>query len=102
MTKLSTIYNKTTESDMKKAKRVAEHIYGCKDTHKMVLSPKNLNLVSAADVSYAEHPDGKRHSGVVVRFDSDTSCYFAFVSSEQLVVAKSADKVGDLVEWARQ
>jgi hypothetical protein len=35
---------------MEKAKKVAEYVYGSKDTHKMVLSPKNLNLVSAAAV----------------------------------------------------
>jgi hypothetical protein len=107
--KLSTKYNKATEGDMNKAIHVAEYIYGCKDAHKMILSPKNLNLVSAADASYAEHPDGKSHSGGVVGFQSDSSCYFAFVSSKQPVVAKSAgeaeliaqNKVGDLVEWAR-
>jgi hypothetical protein len=103
-------YNKATELDLEKAQRVAEYIYGCKDTHKLVLSPKELALVSAADASYAEHPDGKSHSGGVVGFKSDTSCYFAFVSAKQPVVAKSAgeaeliaqNKVGDLVEWARQ
>ncbi len=56
--KLSTKYNKATELDMEKAKRVAEYMYGCKDTHKMVLSLKNLKCVSIADASYAEHPDG--------------------------------------------
>jgi hypothetical protein len=108
--KLSTKYNKATELDMTKARRVAEYIYGCRDTHKMVLCPKNLKLVSAADASYAEHPDGKSHSGGTVGFESDASCNFAFVSSKQPVVAKSAgeaeliaqNKVGDLVEWARQ
>jgi hypothetical protein len=49
-----------------------------------------LNLVSAADASYAEHPDGKSHSGGAVGFESDSSCYFEFVSSKQPVVAKSA------------
>jgi len=108
--KLSTKYNKATEDDMRKAVRVAEYIYGCKDTHKLVLNPKSMRLVSAADASYAEHPDGKSHSGGVVGFESDTSCYFGFVSSKQPVVAKSAgeaeliaqNKVGDLVEWARE
>jgi hypothetical protein len=107
--KLSTKYNKATEADMQKAIRIAEYIYGTRATHKMVLSPKHLTLVSAADASYAEHPDGKSHSGGAVGFASDASCYFAFVSSKQPVVAKSAgeaeliaqNKVGDLVEWAR-
>jgi hypothetical protein len=84
-------------------------VYGRKDTHMMVLSPKHLTLVSAADASYAEHPDGKSHSVVVVGFASDTSCYFGFMSSKQPVVAKlvgeaeliAQNKVGDLVEWAR-
>jgi hypothetical protein len=108
--KLSTKYNKATELDMEKAKRLAEYVYGCKDTHRLVLSPKSLNLFSAADASYAEHPDGKSHSGGVVGFELETSCNFAFVSSKQPVVAKSAgeaeltaqNKVGDLVEWTRQ
>jgi len=88
--KLSTKYNKATMEDMKKAIQVAEYIYGCKDTHKLILKPKSLNLVSAADASYAEHPDGKSHSGGAVGFESDSSCYFEFVSSKQPVVAKSA------------
>jgi hypothetical protein len=108
--KLSTKYYKATKDDMRKAVRVAEYIYGCKNTHKVVLNPKSMRLVSAADASYAEHPDGKSHSGGVVGFESDTSCYFGFVSSKQPVVAKSAgeaeliaqNKVGDLVEWARE
>jgi len=108
--KLSTKYNKATVEDMQKATRVAEYIYGCKDTHKLVLQPKSLKLISVADASYAEHTDGKSHSGGVVGFESDTSCYFGFVSSKQPVVAKSAgeaeliahNKIGDLVEWARE
>jgi hypothetical protein len=108
--KLSTKYNKATEEDMKKARRVAEYIYGCKEDHKLVLKPKNLKLISAADASYAEHPDGKSHSGGVVGFESDTGCYFGFISAKQPVIAKSSgeaeliaqNKVGDLVEWARE
>jgi hypothetical protein len=91
---------------MEKVKRVAEYIHGCKDTHKMVLHPKNLEVISAADALYAEHLDEKSHSGGVVGFNSDTSRNFAVVSSKQHVVAKSAgeakliaqNKVGDLVE----
>jgi hypothetical protein len=108
--KLSTKYNKVTTADTEKAMRVAEYIYGCKDTHKMILAPKNLTLVSAVGASYVEHPDGKSHSGGVVGFYSDSSCYFGFISSKQPVVAKSVgeaeliaqNKVGDLVEWARE
>jgi hypothetical protein len=108
--KLSTKDNKATKEDMEKAIRVAECIYVCKDTHKLVLQPKSLKLISAADASYAEHTDGKSHSGGVVGFELDASCNFGFVSSKQLVVAKSAGEaeliahnmIGDLVEWARE
>jgi hypothetical protein len=108
--KLSTKYNKATENDMQKAQRVAEYIYGTKDEHRLILVPQSLKMISTADASYAEHVDGKSHSGGTVGFESKTSCNFAFVSSKQPVVAKSAceaeliaqNKVGDLVEWARE
>jgi hypothetical protein len=70
------------------------YIYRCKDTHKLALAPKNLNLVSAIDASYTEHPDGKSHSRGVVGFESDTSCYFCFLSSKQPVVTKSVGEAG--------
>jgi hypothetical protein len=47
--KLSTLYNKATKEDMKKAIRVAEYIYGCKDTHELVQKPRSVYLISAAD-----------------------------------------------------
>jgi hypothetical protein len=108
--KLSTKYNKATELDYEKALRVAEYIYGSKDTHCLVLAPKLLKLISYADASYAEHVDGKSHSGGVVGFESETSCNFAFISCKQPVVAKSAgeaeliaqNRVGDMIEWARE
>jgi hypothetical protein len=76
----------------------------------MVLSPKQLTLVSAADASYAKHPNGKSHSGGVVGVLSETICCFGFASLKQPVVAKSVgeaeliakNKVDDLVEWARE
>ena len=46
--KLSTKYNKATELDMIKARRVAEYIFGSKDAHCLVLAPKSLKLVSTA------------------------------------------------------
>jgi hypothetical protein len=108
--RLSTKYNKANALDMSKAMRVAEYIYGCRDTHRLKLAPKSMKIVSAADASYAEHADGKSHSGGVVGFESDTCCYFAFVSSKQPVVAKSVgeaeliaeNKIGDYVEWSRE
>ncbi len=108
--KVSTKCNRATELEMVKARRVAEYIYGSKNSHCLVLAPKSLNLVSTTDASYAEHVDGKSHSGGTIGFESETSCNFAFVSSKQPVVAKSAgeaeliaqNKVGDFVEWARE
>jgi hypothetical protein len=89
---------------------VAEYIYATRHDHKLILSPKDMNLVGDANASYAEHPNGKSHSGGVVGFNSDTSCYFGYISSKQPVVAKSAgeaeliaqNKVGDLIEWAQE
>lgn len=105
--KLSTKNNKATKEDIKKAMRVAEYVFGCKEAHKLVLKPKSMKLISAADASYVKHPDGKSHSGGMVGFESETSYNFGFVSTKQPVVAKSAgeadliahNKVGDLVEW---
>jgi hypothetical protein len=88
--KLSTKYNKATEVDMQKAPRVADYLYTTKDVQKLILALRDMQLVSAADASNAEHPDGKSRSGGVVRFSSDTSCYFRFVLSKQPVVVKSA------------
>jgi hypothetical protein len=69
-----------------------------------------MYLIITADASYAEHPDGKSHSGGVAGFESDPRCCIGYVSSKQLIVAKLAGeaelivqkKVGDLVEWARE
>jgi hypothetical protein len=101
--KLSTKYNKAMDLDMQKVRRVAEYIFGCKDSHCLMLALKPLSLVSSADASYAKHLDGKK-------LESDTSCSFAILSNKQPVVAKSAgeaeliaqNKGGDFIEWARE
>jgi hypothetical protein len=62
--KLSTKYNKATNLVMHKARRVAEYIYGCSNTHCLILALKLLCLKSSADASYAEYVDG---------FDSEKS-----------------------------
>jgi hypothetical protein len=64
-------------------------------------------MMSASDASYAEHADGKSHSGGVTGFESDTSCHFAYIWGKQPVVAKSVgeaeliakNKVGDHIVW---
>ena len=66
--------------------------------------------MSAADAACAIHADAKSHTGGVVGFESDSSCYFAYVLSKQPVIAKSAgeaeliaeNKTGDYVEWSRE
>jgi hypothetical protein len=108
--KNSTKYNEATQDDLKKAIRVAQYVYGCKDTHKLILAPKSMKLIGAADASYGEHVDGKSHTGGVIGFESESSCYFAYVSSKQPVIAKSAgeaeliaeNKIGDYIEWSRE
>jgi hypothetical protein len=90
--KNSTKYNKATEDDLKKVIRVAQYVYGCKDTHKLILAPKSMKLIGAGDASYSEHADGKSHIGGVIGFELDSSCYFAYVSSKQPVIAKSVKK----------
>jgi hypothetical protein len=59
MIKLSTKYNKATKEEIKKGVGAAEHVYRCKDTHKLLLNAKSMKLISAADASYAQHPDRK-------------------------------------------
>jgi len=73
-----------------------------------VLKPNSKYLISIADASFCRTSRWKRPY-VVAGFESDTSCYFGFVSSKKPVMAKSAgevgsvaqNKVGDLVGWAR-
>ena len=71
---LSSRYNKATEDDYAKAMRVAEYIVGCGENHGLILSPKSLQLVAKSDASYAEHADGKSHTGGAVGFESDYAC----------------------------
>jgi hypothetical protein len=96
--------------DMQKAHCMAEYIYGSKDTHCLILAPKCMKMVATADAAYAEHMDGKSHSGGIVGFKSDIACHFVFVSSKQPVVAKSTgeakliakNKVAYVIEWSRE
>ena len=109
-TKLASKYNKATEADMEKLKRVAKYVYNCAGRHEYVMAPKSLQVVSCADASYATHADAKSHTGGVVGFESDKSCWTGIISNKQAVVAKSSgeaeliaeNKVGDLVEWQIQ
>jgi hypothetical protein len=108
--RLSSKYNKATDMDMAKAIRVAEYIYGNMEDHCLILCPKSLQLIASSDASYAEHADGRSHTGGCVGFESDTSCWFVQICNKQSVVAKSTceseliavNKVGDHVEWAVQ
>ena len=108
--RLASKYNKASELDMQKARRVAEYVYGCRDDHVMILAPKSLQLVATSDASYAENVDGTSNDGGCVGLESDLCCWIAFVTGRQPVVAMSAceaeliavNKVGTFVEWARQ
>jgi hypothetical protein len=109
-TKLASRYNKATEADKKKLNQVANYIYGCAGRHECILATKSEQVVSGADTAYATHADAKSHTGGVVGFESDRSCWTGVISGKQSIVAKSTgeaellaeDKVGELVEWKVQ
>ena len=110
VTYLSSRYNKATEDDYSKALRVAEYIYGCGEEHALILSPKSLQVIAKSDASYAEHVDGKSHTGGCIGFESDYACWFLWLSTKQPVVALSTceseliatSTVGCGVAWSRQ
>ena len=90
--------------------RIAEYIVGCGDNHCLILAPKSLQLIARSDASYAEHKDGRSLTGGCIGFESDTACWFMWVSSKQPVVALSTceceliaiSTIGCGVEWTRQ
>ena len=75
-----------------------------------MLAPKSLKIIGCADAAYATHADAKSHTGGVVGFESDRSCWIGIISGKQSIVAKSSgeaeliaeNKVGDMIEWERQ
>ena len=87
--------------------RIAEYIVGCGDEHSLILAPKSLQLIARSDASYAEHKDGRSHTGGCIGFESDSACWFTWVSSKQPVVALSTceseliatSTIGCGVEW---
>jgi hypothetical protein len=107
---LSSRYNKATEGDLKKAMRVAEYIVTCGESHCLKLAPKSLQIIARSDASYAEHADGRSHTGGCIGFESDSACWFMWVSTKQPVVAMSSceseliatSTVGCGVSWSRQ
>ena len=107
---LASKYNKATEGDYGKAMRVAEYSVGCGQNHALTLSPKSLQLTARSDASYAEHKDGKSHTGGCIGFESDTACWFMWASIKQPVVALSTceseliatSTIGQGVAWANQ
>ena len=86
---LAAKYNKATEDDYGKVMRIAEYIVGCGDEHSLILAPKSLQLNARSDASYAERKDGRSHTGGCIGFESDTACWFVWVSSKQPVAALS-------------
>ena len=107
---LSSRYNKATEGDYKKAMHVAEYIVTCGDSHCLRLAPKSLQIIDRSDASYAEHSDGRSRTGGCIGFESDTACWFMWISTKQPVVALSSceseliatSTVGGGVAWSLQ
>jgi hypothetical protein len=105
---LATRQGKATEQDLKKLKRIMGYIKAHPD-HCLMLKPKSLKIICAADASYGDHLDGKSHTGGVVGFESDDNGIspVMFVCGKQSVVAKSsfeaeiiaASTVGDSFVW---
>ena len=101
---------KATEDDYGKAIRIAEYIMGCGDEHSLILAPKSLQLIARSDASSAEHKDGRSHTRGFIGFESDTACWFMWVSSKQPVMALSTHEsdlnttsiIGCGVEWGTQ
>ena len=80
---LASRYNKATKDDYGKAMRMAEYIVGCGENHNLILAPKSLQLTARSDASYAEHKVGRSHTGDCVGFESDTACWFLWLSAKQ-------------------
>jgi hypothetical protein len=107
---LSTKYKKATEKDWEKAIRVAEYMNGTKEEHCMILQPKSLQVIASSDASYAEHADGRSHTGGCVGFESIRCAWIAYISLKQSQVAKSTcvselyavNTIGEYVEWLVQ
>jgi hypothetical protein len=105
---LATRQGKATEQDLKKLKSIMGYIKAHPD-HCLMLKPKSLKIICAADASYGDHLDGKSHTGGVVGFESDDNGIspVMFVCGKQSVVAKSsfeaeiiaASTVGDSFVW---
>ena len=80
------------------------------DEHCLILAPKSLKLIARSDASYAEHKDGRSHTGGCIGFERNTACWLMCVSSKQPVVALSnceseliaTSTIGCGVEWDRQ
>jgi hypothetical protein len=107
---LSTKYNKATVSDYAKAVRVAQYVYGTREEHSLVLSPVSLQIVATSDAADGIHSNGRGHTGGTVGFESDSGCWFSFISKAQPFVAQSSGEaelvavntVGNMADWARQ
>ena len=108
---LASKYNKATKDDYGKAMRIAECIVGCGDGHSLILAQKSLQLIARSDASYAEHKDGRSHIGGCIGFESDTTCWFTWVSCKRPVVDYlstceseliATSTIGCGVEWGRQ
>jgi hypothetical protein len=86
-TKPASKYDKANEAYMRKLLRLAEYVCRCVGFHEYVLAPKSMQIISCADASYTTHANAKSHTGGVVGFESERSCWTAVISGKQSVVA---------------
>ena len=95
---LAQFYGRATEAHMVKLKRVIAYMLGTLEKDYFLrLRPPSLDIVVAADASYAVHEDGRSHSGGCAGFGSEkAACYFIYHSSVQPTTVKSVYE-GELV-----
>jgi len=84
---LSTRVKSPTEEDQGKLDRVLKYLYGTKD-QVLVLSPTATKwLEGYIDASFGCHPDGKSHTGLVVKL---FGCTVMCMSSKQKLVTRDS------------
>ena len=68
--------------------KIAEYVVGCGYKHGLFIPQISTSrTVAKSDTSYADHVDGKSHTGGCVGFESDNACWFMWLSTKQPVVA---------------
>jgi len=87
---LSTRVTECTESDYRKACRVAGYLNGTKDLG-LVFRPTTFELFCSADASFAVHPDQKGQSGYTIHFGEHNAPFHVASKKQRLVTMSSTE-----------